>query len=382
MCPDGVLFRPLGDLVDYEQPGKYLVDSAVYSHEHATPVLTAGKTFILGYTDETIGIYQASEASPVVIFDDFTTALKWVDFPFKAKSSAMKMLTAKDDDLASLRFIYFAMQTIEYGPQDHARQWIGTYSRFRIPVPPMEVQREVVRILDQFTLLEAALRSDLSARRRQYAFYRDSLLSPFDSSAAMIPMGDIGTFARGRRFTKDDLVDDGIPSIHYGEIYTRYGVSAETAVSRVRSDLAKRLRYAQQNDVVIAAVGETVEDVGKAVAWLGEEPVAIHDDTFLFRSAANPKYVSYCLQTADFHAQKNKYVARAKVKRLSGVSLAKIRIPVPTLDRQERIVEILDKFDAVVSDPVLGLPAEIAARRKQYEYYRNRLMTFQEIPHD
>jgi type I restriction enzyme S subunit len=129
---------------------------------------------------------------------------------------------------------------------------------------------------------------------------------------------------------------------------------------------------------VIATVGETVEDVGKAVAWVGCERVAIHDDTFLFRSDLDPTYVSYCMQTADFHSQKNKYVARAKVKRLSGESLAKIQIPVPSLDEQARIVSILDKFEALVNDPSIGIPAELGARRKQYEYYRDRLMTFEE----
>lgn len=192
-------------------------------------------------------------------------------------------------------------------------------------------------------------------------------------------MGEIGKFIRGRRFTKDDVVDLGIPSIHYGEIYTSYGVSANSTISHVREDLASQLRFAQPGDVVIAAVGETVEDVAKAVAWLGEEPVAIHDDTFLFRGSLDPKFVSYAMQTADFHSQKNKYVARAKVKRLSGESLAKIAIPVPPIETQRQVVGILDKFDALVNDLSFGLPAELNARRKQYEYYRDRLLTFEEL---
>lgn len=191
-------------------------------------------------------------------------------------------------------------------------------------------------------------------------------------------MGEVGTFVRGRRFTKDDVVANGIPSIHYGEIYTDYGVSATSTVSKVRAEIAHQLRYAQSGDVVIAAVGETVEDVGKAVAWLGKDDVAIHDDCFFYRHAMNPKFVAYALQTASFHSQKSKYVARAKVKRLSGENLAKIRIPVPSIEEQERVVSILDKFDALVNDLSSGLPAEIAARRQQYEHYRDRLLTFRE----
>jgi type I restriction enzyme S subunit len=176
-CPKGVPFRPLADLIRYEQPSKYLVASTEYSVAHPTPVLTAGQTFILGYTAETEGIYEASPDRPVVIFDDFTTAFKWVDFRFKAKSSAMKMLTALDESRVGLRYLFYAMQTIKYAPQDHARQWISTYSRFRIPVPPLVVQQEVVGILDSFSRLEAELEAELKARRVQYEFYRERLLT-------------------------------------------------------------------------------------------------------------------------------------------------------------------------------------------------------------
>lgn len=176
-CPEGVEFKELGELLKYEQPGKYLVESTAYDNSYMTPVLTAGQTFILGYTNETNGIYPASKNEPVIIFDDFTTAFKWVDFPFKAKSSAMKMLTLKVRALDSLKYAYYAMQTITYAPQDHARQWIGTYSKLLIPVPPLEVQREIVKVLDTFTQLEAELEAELEARRRQYKYYRDALLS-------------------------------------------------------------------------------------------------------------------------------------------------------------------------------------------------------------
>lgn len=191
-------------------------------------------------------------------------------------------------------------------------------------------------------------------------------------------MSEIGKFTRGRRFTKGDYAPDGIGCIHYGDIYTHYGTSAKDVISYVRADLASTLRFAKPGDLVIAAVGETVEDVGKAVAWLGDGEVAIHDDCFAFRHSLNPKFVSYYFQTAAFHAEKNKFVARAKVKRLSGENLGKLTIPVPSTEEQERIVAILDKFDALVNDLGSGLPAEIKARRQQYEHYRDRLLDFRE----
>src|SRR5699024_4859783 len=128
-------------------------------------------------------------------------------------------------------------------------------------------------------------------------------------------MGGVGTFTRGRRFTKQDISSRGVPSIHYGEIYTQYGISATETASRVREDLRLQLRFAQPGDVVIAAVGETVQDVGKGVAWLGDTQVAIHDDCFMCSSdELDPRYVAHYLQTEELIQKKDKCVARAKVK--------------------------------------------------------------------
>ncbi len=173
-------------------------------------------------------------------------------------------------------------------------------------------------------------------------------------------------------------MDHGLPAIHYGEIYTHYGTSTDKAISHVRAEIASSLRFAQPGDVVIAAVGETVEDVGKAVAWLGNGPVAVHDDCFTFSHTVNPKFIAYCMQTSALIADKDKYVSRAKVKRLSAEGLGKLVIPVPGLKEQKRIVEILDKFDALVNDLSIGLPAESKARWQQYEYYRDKLLMFTE----
>lgn len=150
LCPDGVEYKKIGELVNYEQPSKYIVKSTDYNDAFETPVLTAGQTFILGYTNEENGHYLASKENPVIIFDDFTGAFKWVDFEFKVKSSAMKILTA-NKTLTSIRYIFHVMGKLNFTSSEHKRLWIGTYSEFEVPVPPLEVQREIVRILDNFT---------------------------------------------------------------------------------------------------------------------------------------------------------------------------------------------------------------------------------------
>lgn len=144
-----VKYISLEDLLDYEQPTKYIVKSTKYNDDFNVPVLTAGQSFILGYTNEDSGIYDASENKPVIIFDDFTTNFHWVDFNFKVKSSAMKILKPKSNDV-NFRYIYYAMSVISFTPQNHSRHWISVYSKFQIPVPSLETQNEIVKILDKF----------------------------------------------------------------------------------------------------------------------------------------------------------------------------------------------------------------------------------------
>jgi len=180
LCPDGVEYVSIGNVVNYEQPSKYIVKSTDYSDEFSIPVLTAGQSFILGYTNEIDNIYKASKENPVIIFDDFTGAFKWVDFPFKVKSSAIKMLTA-NSDIVTLRYIYHVMGNIGYSSDEHKRLWISIYSAIKIPVPPLPVQQEIVRILDNFTEstaeLTVELETELEARQKQYEYYRDKLLT-------------------------------------------------------------------------------------------------------------------------------------------------------------------------------------------------------------
>lgn len=176
LCPNGVEYKTLDEVCNYEQPGKYIVQSTNYNDKFEIPVLTAGQTFILGYTNETEGIFEATENKPVIIFDDFTGALKWVDFPFKVKSSAIKIITS-DENKALLRYVFHCMENLNFSSNEHKRLWITIYSQFKIPVPPLPVQEEIVRILDKFTSLEAELEAELEARRKQYEYYRDALLS-------------------------------------------------------------------------------------------------------------------------------------------------------------------------------------------------------------
>jgi type I restriction enzyme S subunit len=139
---EGGEVKKLGDFLDYEQPTKYLVEDTEYKDHNQTPVLTAGKSFILGYTNEEIGIFKNL---PVIIFDDFTTASKFVDFPFKVKSSAMKMLKPKNE-IVNLKFVFELMQTIKFDSIDHKRYWISEYQNIEVIVPKPEEQTRITNI--------------------------------------------------------------------------------------------------------------------------------------------------------------------------------------------------------------------------------------------
>ena len=284
-------------------------------------------------------------------------------------------------------FLYYLLRSAPIQSEFARRAGAGTVQNLNadivksvvIPVPPLAVQRQIVEVLDTFTKLEAELEAELEARRRQYKYYRDALLGFADQpDVRWAALGEIGEFIRGRRFTKADYVEDGIGCIHYGDIYTQYGTTAKKVKTQVRSDMRGLLRFAKHGDVVVTDVGETVEDVGKPVAWLGTGEVAIHDHCYAFRHSMNPTFVAYCMQTTSFIAEKAKYVARTKVNTLLMNGFAKVRIPVPSLEEQDRIVAILNKFDALVNDISSGLPAEIKARRQQYAHYRDRLLTFRD----
>ena len=176
-----VVYKKLGEVADYEQPTAYLVKDTKYKEDYPTPVLTAGKTFILGYTNETEGIYEASK-HPTIIFDDFTTALRWVDFDFKAKSSAMKMITSKDENVCLLKYIYYWLCTVpsEVVVGDHKRQWISNYANKDFPLPPLSEQERIVEILDKFDTLTNSISEglplEIQLRRHQYEYYREQLL--------------------------------------------------------------------------------------------------------------------------------------------------------------------------------------------------------------
>ena len=371
-CPDGVKKVPLGDVLDYEQPSKYIVKSTEYDNSYNIPVLTAGKGFLLGYTNEQTGVYSASEENPTIIFDDFVTSFHWVDFPFKVKSSAMKMLTCKDK-VNSFRFIYYAMCEIGFVAKEHSRHWISVYSKIEIPLPPLAVQKKIVEILDTFTGMIDNLQKELEQRQKQFEHYRDQMLTFKEGEVQMKSIKEIGKLVRGNGLQKKDFTEDGTGCIHYGQIYTRFGLSTSSTLTFVDSQLAAKLTKVSPGDLVIACTSENIEDVCKSVAWLGKEDIVTGGHACVFKHSENPKYIAYCFTTSAFFLQKRKYAYGAKVIDIKTEKLGEITLPVPSLEKQQEIVDKLDTFEALISN----IKQEIELRQKQYEFYREKLLTFE-----
>jgi len=332
------------------------------------------------------------------------------------------LIRIKNTKVLNYKFLFYWL-SIEakkyvYSGMGNPKLMSNQIAKIPIPIPPLEIQQEIVRILDSFSMLTAELQAELQARKSQYEYYRNQLLAypmeesdqsslrsnrsatsiqnsdnstqplstlnPHTGNSVLQPrgkvewkmLGEIGTFIRGNGLQKKDFMENGVPCIHYGQIYTHYGTFATKTKSFVSKETANKCKKAHKGDLIIASTSENVEDVGKTVAWLGDDDVAISNHTFIYSHNQNPKYLAYLFQTQAFLKYKKTKVVGVKVIDIPQKALESFCIPIPPLEEQERIVSILDKFDTLTTSLTEGLPKEIELRQKQYEYYRNMLLSF------
>jgi len=195
---------------------------------------------------------------------------------------------------------------------------------------------------------------------------------------ASVRLGIFATVTRGGNFQKKDFVKNGKPCIHYGQMYTHFGVHADKTLTFVDQNVFDKSKIAKHGDIVMAVTSENVEDVCSCTAWLGDDDIAVSGHTAIISHNQNAKYLSYYFHSADFFSKKKKLAHGTKVIEITPSALEDVVINLPCMNEQERIVSILDRFDALCNDLSSGLPAEIEARQKQYEYYRDMLLSFKE----
>lgn len=387
-CPNGVEYKKLSKICIRQKgtPITATIMKKLNTPQAPIRIFAGGNTFAdVNYGD--IPDKDIITKTSIIVKSRGNIGFEFYTKPFSHKNE-MWSYSSNNKDI-NLKFVYYYLTNKINDFQLKAKTGklpqISTpdTDNYLIPIPPLPVQEEIVRVLDTFTALEAELEAELEARKRQYEYYRNKLLT-FDENTTeggkikFMQLGDVGTFIRGNGLQKKDFTDTGVGCIHYGQIYTYYGTFAERTKSYVSNELAKKLKKARTGDLIIATTSENVEDVGKAVAWLGDENICISGDAFIYHHNQNPKYMSYLFQTNSFFEQKKKCITGVKVMRINDVAMSKFKFGFPPLEEQERIVAILDKFDSLVNDISEGLPAELTARRQQYEYYRNKLLTFDE----
>lgn len=257
-------------------------------------------------------------------------------------------------------------------------------ARIKLAVPPLEVQREIVRVLDSFTLLTAELTAELTARQKQYNEYLNLLIENghFESSCTK-KLGDLFDFRNGLSKGKD-FFGSGIPFIRYTDVYNNRVIKKNDIVALVectKSEIEKL--SVKRGDVLFTRTSETAEDVGWSAVMLDDIDECVFNG-FCIKATPKtkdllPEYCAYCFATHSFRQFVTSHCAFTTRASLTGKTIAEYEMIIPTIEEQKRIVNILDKLYELCNDLNSGIPAEIVARNKQYEYYRTKLLDFKEL---
>lgn len=323
----------LGELLQYEQPTAYIVKSTDYNDNYKTPVLTAGKTFILGYTNERQGVY---DELPVIIFDDFTTASQYVNFKFKVKSSAMKILKA-NAGLVLPKFVFYRMQIIKFDASTHKRYWIQHYSKIKVKIPPTISEQEhiISRIEELFSQLDVSVNELKTAKERLKVYRQAVLKEAFGEVTTHTPFGEIIDARLGKMLDKEKNTGDFHKYLR--NINVRWFSFDLSNLLEMRIEADEIEKYSvSHNDLIICEGGEP----GRCAVWDKQDSIfyqkALHRVRFLDNS--NPRFYMYYLWFSAQSGQLCRYFTGTGIKHLTGQSLS--RVIVPTADRtiQDSIV--------------------------------------------
>ena len=296
----------LGELLSYEQPTPYIVESTDYNDKYKTPVLTAGKSFILGYTNETNGIYTAL---PVIIFDDFTTASQYVNFEFKVKSSAMKILTP-NTELVLPKFIYYRMQIIQFDHSTHKRYWIQQYSKIKVSIPPIPVQEQIVaRIEELFSELDNGVET-LQKTKQQLAVYRKAVLvDAFKGDYPKVPLKAISQAMSGYAFKSKRYTHDGqYTVVKIGNVKPfRFDFSRDlTKTNEVEGNILEKYLL-KKGDCLITLTGSRGKrDYGFIAMVTDQENYLLNQRVAALRfntDVALPEFYLYYLSSSEYRNQ-------------------------------------------------------------------------------
>ena len=387
LCPDGVEYRPLESL-GKRNKGTAITASKMRSLEPGNKdlrIFAAGSTFV--DTDSSNIPAKDILHGPAII----VKSRGYIGFEYYEKSFTHKnemWSYTLDSNIVNQKFIYYYLLTQAYYLQELARSKsvklpqlsVKDTDSLEVPVPPLEIQEAIVEILDKFTNLEAELEAELEARTLQYEYYRDSLFEALD--CPRVSLGELGKFYGGLKGkTKNDFGSSGARYISYKNVYEN--ISADfTWPDFVQVKEGENQLSLMKGDILLTGSSENMEEAGlsSVVTKEPEEEAYLNSFSICYRlndpSILNPEFSKYLFRSRLARKQIIRTAQGVTRFNVSKKKLANVSVPIPTLEEQQRIVDILDRFDALTSSLSEGLPAELAARRSQYEYYRDQLLTF------
>ncbi len=379
LCPNGVEYIALENLCKTNISPKKIPSNDV-KDTGKYPVIDQGANFISGFTDNEQALLGLNK---YIIFGDHTEIIKYVDFDFAQGADGIKILTAMNCDC---RYLYHAFSCKYTKKGKYTRHWSNA-KKTLIPLPPLPVQREIVRILDAFseytTELKKELREELTMRKKQYEYYRDSLLLNNNNQNRVLLKSMVKKSCSGGTPKKNNIefyLNGTVPwlrtqDVKFNEIHEVNSFITEEAVNKTSA------KWIPENCVIVAISGATA---GRCA--INKIPTTTNQHCYnmeIDETKALYKYVYYCVCSQYEELLSKKQGARGD---LNSTLILGIEIPIPypndrekSLEEQKRIVDILDRFDTLCNDISKGLPGEIEARQKQYEYYRDKLLTFKNI---
>ena len=337
----------LDDVLNYEQPTKYIVESTDYSNDFKTPVLTAGQSFVLGYTDETENIF---DNYPVIIFDDFTTAIKYVDFPFKVKSSAMKILKATQ--AADIKYLFYYMSTIKCDTQLHKRYWISKYANIEIPLPPLPVQCQIADVLDRASALIEKRKAqieklDLLVKSQFVEMFGDPVTNP--NGWPVKKLGDIFAVGSSKRIYQAEQTAAGVPFFRISDLVEHIEKgksSSDLFISEEQYSLFRQKGLVPTpGDILVTSRGT-----------LGQCYIIHESDQFYFqdgmiswlkkgKAAIDSIYITFLFKMKGFRKQIDEVPAGSTVNYLSIARLEKLDVMYPDYQIQNQFADFVHQVE-------------------------------------
>lgn len=404
-CPDGVEYVKLGNICNIK--GRigfrgYTRDDQVKEGEGALSLSPSNiQNGQMDYTKGTFISWEKYNESPEIITYDGdiifckTASVGKValvkNLPYAATINPQ--LVVLKDIKCNAPFLTHVLGTDSFQKKVISMAGVGSVPNIpqksladlEIPLPPLPVQDEIVRILDAFTELQAELQAELQKRQQQYNFYRDTLLTNYASEQNVKEycLGELFEFKNGLNASKEQF-GHGKPIVNYVNVYKKNSIVSSDLTGRVELDASTIERFrVKRGDVFFTRTSETREEVGFASVLLENiEDCVFSGFVLRARPITNvilPEFCKYCFATYEIRKQIIQSSTLTTRALTNGTSLSKVKIMIPPLEEQNRIVAILDRFDTLTNDLTSGLPAEMEKRRQQYEYYRDRLLTFKRL---